>query len=216
MARRDAYEEGSDRNRSWLLFLLLLLLLIVLAYFAWRWWSPDRYRTAEAPPPIEEYTDPPVAVPAALEPETEPREDGGGAATAPSGDDAYQEPLPIVEPAPPAIPDPIELTVYFDLMKWSLTPEAMRVVDAAFADVDPSYVTRATVDGYTDTAGAEGYNVSLSNRRAFTVRRYLMDKGVGREFIDTRGHGETNLAQRTPDGVREPLNRRAEVEIRFD
>ena len=71
------------------------------------------------------------------------------------------------------------------------------------------------VSGHTDRAGNEGYNERLSERRAKTVRQALVAKGVPAEIIRTGAFGERQPASATADGVANPLNRRAEVVIRF-
>jgi len=68
----------------------------------------------------------------------------------------------------------------------------------------------------TDTAGRPDYNMPLSRRRADAVRGAVLDAGAPRARVLARGYGETALAVETPDGVREPGNRRVEVVIRFE
>ena len=67
--------------------------------------------------------------------------------------------------------------------------------------------------GHADTSGSAAYNVRLSQRRAATVRDALVSQGVTGGAITTEGRGETDLARPTADGVREPLNRRATINI---
>jgi OOP family OmpA-OmpF porin len=59
----------------------------------------------------------------------------------------------------------------------------------------------------------QDYNDRLSARRADTVKQAFVAGGIPEAQITTVAHGETNLAKPTADGVREPLNRRAEVQI---
>ena len=69
------------------------------------------------------------------------------------------------------------------------------------------------VNGYTDTSGTKTYNMALSRRRADAVRGALLGDGVASDRIATAGYGEQNLRVPTPDGVKEPQNRRAEILI---
>ena len=48
-------------------------------------------------------------------------------------------------------------------------------------------------------------------RRANSVRDALIQRGVPAENITVESRGETQLMVQTPDGVREPANRRVEV-----
>lgn len=70
-----------------------------------------------------------------------------------------------------------------------------------------------TVYGHTDDVGSEAYNQELSERRAQAVRNYLVEAGIGREIIATKGFGKTKplVAGRTPEA--RTKNRRVEVEI---
>ena len=54
----------------------------------------------------------------------------------------------------------------------------------------------------------------LSERRARVVRDELIRLGVAASMIAIEARGESEPAVATPDGVREPLNRRSEVVIR--
>lgn len=67
---------------------------------------------------------------------------------------------------------------------------------------------KVTLGGHADERGTEEYNLQLSERRAATVRRYLVDLGVKSENLKSVGYGE---AQPTSDGAQAwDANRRVE------
>jgi len=72
---------------------------------------------------------------------------------------------------------------------------------------------RITVYGHTDDVGSKAYNRELSERRAQAVRDYLVEAGIGREIIATKGFGKTKplVARKTPEA--RAKNRRVELEI---
>src|SRR5882757_568930 len=70
---------------------------------------------------------------------------------------------------------------------------------------------RITATGHTDTSGPENYNMALSLRRANAVKDALVREGVPATAIAVVGRGEQGLLVPTPDGVREPQNRRVEI-----
>lgn len=114
--------------------------------------------------------------------------------------------------APAAAPAPARtFIVYFDFDRATLTPEGRRVVDAAAALAKQNVPTRIHANGYTDTSGTKKYNLALSQRRANSVREALIGDGVTANRIDTAGYGENDLRVKTPDGVKEPQNRRVEI-----
>ena len=67
--------------------------------------------------------------------------------------------------------------------------------------------------GHTDTKGTSKYNMSLSIKRAESVKQALLQKGISTEDISILGMGENQLAIDTPDNTKHPANRRAEVKI---
>lgn len=130
-------------------------------------------------------------------------------------------PTPVAPPPPPPAPvappkpAPRQFVVYFDWDRSDLTAEARSVVTQAANYAKSGAPTRVLVVGYTDTSGSAAYNLGLSNRRSRTVADALVAQGVNGGVIALDGKGETNLAKPTADGVREPLNRRATVDINF-
>lgn len=61
--------------------------------------------------------------------------------------------------------------------------------------------------GHTDTVGKEGYNMELSDKRAKSVRNYLIGAGFTRTRITTRAAGEKEPLLQTGEGVRDRANR---------
>lgn len=211
MAQRG-YEDDDRRGAPWWVLLFILMLLLAAIFFAWRWFSDGASRRAAAPAPIEEIsaTPPAIDVPDVIEPTEPPLEELDEIYV-----DDFEEPPAIEDPPPPA-PENFTHVVYFELMEWTLTPQAETSLAAELSAFEPWQVSRVEIDGFTDTAGTANYNQPLSVRRAQIIRRFLIERGIGRERITMRGHGETRLAEPTADGVREPLNRRAVISFAFD
>lgn len=103
-------------------------------------------------------------------------------------------------------------TVYFEFNKADLTADARKIVSEAAAAAKHG-TARIVVDGYTDLAGTAAYNQGLSVRRANAVKATLVADGISPRRISVHGFGKTHPAVPTPDGVREPRNRRAVVVI---
>jgi outer membrane protein OmpA-like peptidoglycan-associated protein len=112
---------------------------------------------------------------------------------------AAPAPMPVVAAAAPT-------TIYFEWDKSSLTPEAQSVVSQLAHEGKSPYA----VIGNTDTSGSTEYNQDLGQRRADTVTAAL--KAENASVCNASSDGENNLAVKTGDDVREPLNRRAAVE----
>jgi outer membrane protein OmpA-like peptidoglycan-associated protein len=120
-------------------------------------------------------------------------------------------PMPAAAPAPAPPPPPRTFLVFFDFDRYNLTPEARRTLDAAAFTYKKSGIARIEVSGYTDLAGTQAYNLRLSRRRADAVAAYLSGLGVPRRVMDVRWFGKEHPRVPTPDGVREPQNRRVEI-----
>ena len=119
------------------------------------------------------------------------------------------------EAAPPPPPPPVrrDFVIYFPFDQSELTPEADSVIRAV-ADYDHAAPgAHAIVVGFTDTSGSASYNLALSERRAKAVAQALIADGVPSEALAVSWKGKTELATPTPDGVREPLNRRATIAV---
>jgi len=71
------------------------------------------------------------------------------------------------------------------------------------------------VVGHTDTSGSVAYNMRLSERRAKATADQLVADGIAQTALDVSWKGESDPAVQTGDGVKEPLNRRATIDVDF-
>jgi len=71
----------------------------------------------------------------------------------------------------------------------------------------------ATIEGYTDSVGTEDYNLGLSQRRADSVKSYLIGQGVASMRLDASGKGETRPVGDNASAEGRQQNRRVEVVI---
>lgn len=117
-----------------------------------------------------------------------------------------------------------ERTVYFDLNKSTLTPEAkVKLNSLAKTILASGPVKSVRVAGFADRLGSAVHNEKLSKRRADTVRKYLVSKGiVNAQVVETRWFGDTVPATNCPKGMKRAAlvaclqkDRRVEVEVEF-
>jgi outer membrane protein OmpA-like peptidoglycan-associated protein len=99
---------------------------------------------------------------------------------------------------------------HFDLNKASIRPSAVPVLKAVVAVLKQNPGLKIEIQGYTDTSGEKGYNQQLSQRRALSIKRYLVGQGIEAKRLSTVGFGVENpIAPNTTRPGREK-NRRVQ------
>lgn len=100
---------------------------------------------------------------------------------------------------------------HFEFNRDGLDDKAQALVDRVASDLerDPNY--HVVINGHSDSAGTEPYNMELSRRRAENFRQALIARGIPMERISLFAFGETDPKLPTGDNMREPINRRVEI-----
>jgi outer membrane protein OmpA-like peptidoglycan-associated protein len=95
----------------------------------------------------------------------------------------------------------------------TLTAEAKTVLDSAVAALSGQADLKVELGGHTDSQGKDAANMALSQKRAESVRKYLIDKGIDGGRLTAKGYGETQpiADNNTLEGRKE--NRRVELKI---
>jgi len=114
-------------------------------------------------------------------------------------------------PPPPAPAPPPPYLVFFDWNSAVVGPSGREVIKLAADAFRAGAPVTVQVTGFTDTSGSADYNQRLSVRRANAVAIVLVQDGVPQTNLVVSGRGENDLRIPTPDGVREPQNRRVEI-----
>ena len=103
--------------------------------------------------------------------------------------------------------------MHFDFDRYTLRPEATRVLDEAVAAMKQDATLRLQIEGHTCNIGTAEYNLALGDRRANAVRDYLVSRGVAADRLTTVSYGEERPKY---DNAREEtrrLNRRAALVV---
>jgi OOP family OmpA-OmpF porin len=106
------------------------------------------------------------------------------------------------------------ITILFDFDKSVIRPDQQSKLAEAVKAARECADKPVLVVGHTDTSGSAAYNFRLSFRRASSVAQALRGGGVRADRIRTFSRGETELAVKTPDNVRNQANRRTEIVFR--
>jgi outer membrane protein OmpA-like peptidoglycan-associated protein len=106
----------------------------------------------------------------------------------------------------------IDLEITFDYNSADISQKSLPAVQALGRALTNPDLKGSTfvVAGHTDAAGGDSYNQDLSERRADSIKRYLMDKyGIGAADLVTVGYGKSKL--KDPNQPMAEVNRRVQV-----
>jgi outer membrane protein OmpA-like peptidoglycan-associated protein len=103
--------------------------------------------------------------------------------------------------------------VYFDFDRYSLRPEATRVLDEAIGAMRENPTLRIEVEGHTCNIGTAEYNLALGDRRANAVKDYLVSRGITADRLRTISYGEERPKYDNSREETRRLNRRAALTV---
>lgn len=154
--------------------------------------APPKAAPAAPPPPPPRAVEPPPPPPAAVVP----------------------------PPPPPARFEKVTMsaTELFGFDSAKLNPNQPKLDDIANVLNTNSSIDNVVISGYADRLGSDKYNQKLSERRAQSVKEYLVGKGVAANRLNAVGKGEANPIVQCNNKKRADLikclepNRRVEVE----
>ena len=103
--------------------------------------------------------------------------------------------------------------VFFDTGKATLRPVSVEELKELkeYLELKPDIIVE--IRGHTDNVGSDESNMKLSQRRAESVKRWLVNNGISADRIKANGYGETTprATNKTEEGRQK--NRRTEVKI---
>jgi outer membrane protein OmpA-like peptidoglycan-associated protein len=106
----------------------------------------------------------------------------------------------------------IDLEIQFDYNSAQISKSSTQAVQELGKALSNSNLRGSTfvVAGHTDGIGGDSFNQDLSERRADTIKRYLVDKyGLTGSDLVTVGYGKTKLKDAANPA--DPVNRRVQV-----
>lgn len=121
---------------------------------------------------------------------------------------------PVTAMAPPTTPlaaADAKYIVFFDFDESRVDQGGAQVVDGAAEEIARQQLSGVVITGHADTSGSDRYNQRLGMKRANAVRDALVSQGVNGSMLRVESRGESEPMVQTPDGVREPANRRSEI-----
>lgn len=113
---------------------------------------------------------------------------------------------------------PLE-NIYYDYDKWDIRPDAAKELDKLVQLLIDNPEIKIELSSHTDSVDTDSYNLQLSQRRAESAVRYIVQHGIAPDRLVARGYGESKpIARNTnPNGTDNPVgrqkNRRTEFKI---
>jgi peptidoglycan-associated lipoprotein len=133
-----------------------------------------------------------------------------------------EPPAPVQPPAPPppqqpqAKPEVQEgdfKTVYFDFDKYNVRPDQQMALDANAGILKDNPTMKIKIEGNCDERGTTKYNLALGDKRANSVKTYLVNLGISADRIETISYGKERPVDPGHDEAAWSKNRRADFRI---
>lgn len=103
--------------------------------------------------------------------------------------------------------------VYFDTEKFNINAKSQETLNKLAAIFKEYPDTNILVEGHTDSAGSDSYNLTLSKNRAQAVTTYLVNNGVAKNRFETKWYGESQPKYDNNTAEGKAKNRRVELAI---
>lgn len=102
--------------------------------------------------------------------------------------------------------------IQFEYKSYNLTADSELILDDVANKLIASDAS-VLIAGHTDSIGSKKYNINLSDKRANSVKKYLISQGVNADNLTSEGFGEGQpiASNKTDEGRSE--NRRVEIRV---
>ncbi|WP_111411766.1 OmpA family protein [Billgrantia lactosivorans] len=129
--------------------------------------------------------------------------------------EAEPEPMPEPEPEPAPVTEfetvTLDSEVTFAFDSAEIRPGAHQTLDEVATTLRDNPDLRVRIEGHTDSVGSAEYNQDLSQRRADSVRDFLVSRGIEENRMTTRGFGEEQPVATNETDEGRAQNRRVEI-----
>lgn len=103
--------------------------------------------------------------------------------------------------------------IFYEVDSWQLKKESLSELNNLIRLLTENKGLILEIGGYTDSTGTAEYNKQLSEKRALSVVKYLVEKGVSQDRLKSVGYGNSSPIgdNQTEEGRK--LNRRTEAKV---
>ncbi len=103
--------------------------------------------------------------------------------------------------------------IFYDFDSWELLEASMPELELLLEFLTINHTVVIEIGGHTDSDGSDEYNLRLSERRANSVKEFLIKRGISAERIFSHGYGESEPIADNVTEAGKRLNRRTEITI---
>ena len=107
----------------------------------------------------------------------------------------------------------LQADTLYDFDKATLKAEGMATLDKIARDLSKIKLEVVIAVGNTDSVGTDAYNMALGQRRAQSVKAYLVSKGVDGSRVYTESKGKSNPVASNATAEGRAKNRRTDIEV---
>jgi outer membrane protein OmpA-like peptidoglycan-associated protein len=101
--------------------------------------------------------------------------------------------------------------VLFDTARHDLKPGAREKLARVSGIISAHPGLKIDIEGHADSRGTDDYNLNLSERRAESVRSYLVSQSIQPAMVTARGFGESRPVASNDNAAGRQQNRRVEL-----
>jgi outer membrane protein OmpA-like peptidoglycan-associated protein len=108
--------------------------------------------------------------------------------------------------------------IYFDYNKATITKESFPILAIISEYLKKNDKIRVELSAHTDSRGSSSYNLTLSEKRAKSVVKHLIESGITKARLVGRGYGEKRIVNKCKNNVKcteeeHQENRRVEMKV---
>ena len=123
-------------------------------------------------------------------------------------------PAPAPPPPPPPKPAPVFENAYFNENKSNIDPVAAKALDADGMILKDNPGLKVEIGGHTDSMGSEAARQKISEKRAESAKKYLMDKfNISGDRMTIKGYGSQKPIADNKSKEGRAKNRRVEFRV---
>lgn len=138
--------------------------------------------------------------------------------TKPQAPEKPKEPKPLPAPSSDDTLIPVLAKVYYGLAKFKVDSGNVEALNNAVDALNANSALIIIISSHADCRGSSSFNMTLTQKRANHVEKYLVEQGIRQNRIVKKVYGETRLLNQCKDGVKcaeeeHAVNRRTELKL---